>query len=338
MNRTEYIQRFTNTNKRYEDKYLPKVQKALMPVGLVPALHRGGINAGISFLHVTIHNPQLSKVIEDLYLEVGLRYARMNYTRMNDEVRTGKTGIVKLKEFNYQRWTGKYSGNEKQIHKEFNEVEDYNRNQLKNQFGDIPFIQLKRFGFNEAWTNFIKQYLQRFLIEKITFDVSTTTRDKLLEVLNQAVTEGWSVDRTVKEIEDLPFLKFQAARIVRTEVGRAANVGTKAQSETFPYEQMKEWISAHDKRVRGLNPDDHASHIGLDGTRINAGDLFKDPRNGDLLDHPGDPRASAESTINCRCTVAYTAKRDANGRLIPKRQTTSVIFPNQNISREIITV
>ncbi|RDJ93569.1 hypothetical protein B4Q13_21035, partial [Lacticaseibacillus rhamnosus] len=103
-------------------------------------------------------------------------------------------------------------------------------------------------------------------------------------------------------------------------------------------EQMKEWISAHDRRVRGVDPKDHASHIGLDGIRINAGDLFEDPRNGDLLDHPGDPKASAASTINCRCSVAYTAKRDDNGNLIPKRQTTTVIFPRQIINRPTITI
>jgi len=298
LNRTEYIQRFTSTNRRYEDKYLGKVHAVLVPVGFSHAIKSGGIHAGISFLHGTIHNPQLTKVIEQMYLEVGLRYARMNYSRVTEEINS-------LPKF-------------LKIHLSIN--------------------QEKRFGFNEAWTNFIKQYLQRFLIEKITFDVSTTTRDKLLSVLNQAVTEGWSIDRTVKEIDGLPFLKTQAARIVRTEVGRAANVGAKAQSETFPYEQMKEWISAHDRRVRGVDPKDHASHIGLDGTKINAGDLFKDPRNGDLLDHPGDPKASAESTINCRCSVAYTAKRDANGRLIPKRQSTTVIFPNQNVQRTIVTI
>jgi hypothetical protein len=284
LNRTEYIQRFSGINKRYEDKYLPKVNKALIPHGFLSAIESHGAHGGMAFLHQTVSNEKLKNVIEDLYLEVGLRYSRMNYTRMQEEK------------------------------------------------------QLKGFGFNEAWTNFIKQYLNRFLIEKITFKVSTTTRDELLAVLQQSITEGWSVDRTVKEIEDLPFLKYQAARIVRTEVGRAANVGSKAQSETFPYEQMKEWISAHDKRVRGVDPEDHASHKGLDGIRINSGDLFQDPRNGDLLDHPGDPRASAESTINCRCTIAYTAKRDANGRLIPKRQSTSVIFPLQNQRRQTVLI
>jgi len=252
-----------------------------MPAGLTSALHVGGLHAGISFLHQWVGNPSLSKVIEDMYLEVGLRFARMNYRDMTQEIKKG-------------------------------------------------------FGFNQLWTNFIKDYLHRFLLEKITYDVATTTRKNLLNILEESITEGWSIDETTNHIDD--FTQWKAAQIVRTEVGRAANVGTKAQSETFPYEQMKEWISAHDKRVRGVKPEDHASHIDLDGIRINAGDLFKDPRNGDFLDHPGDPKASAESTINCRCTVAYTAKRDANGRLIPKRQSTTVLFENQIRRPETFTI
>ncbi len=194
------------------------------------------------------------------------------------------------------------------------------------------------FGFNPTWTKFIVDYLNRFLIEKITFEVSRTTRDELLKVLNQAITEGWSIDETVKRIESLPFTKMQAARIVRTEVNRAANVGAKAQSSTFAFEQNKEWISAEDNRVRGLRPSDHANHVVLDGVTINEGDVFVDIRNGDRLEFPGDPRASAASTINCRCSVAYVAKRNAEGRLIPKRQTTTVIFPNQRVNRQIVTI
>jgi len=194
------------------------------------------------------------------------------------------------------------------------------------------------FGFNPTWTKFIVDYLNRFLIEKITFEVSRTTRDELLKVLNQAITEGWSVDETVKRIESLPFTAMQAARIVRTEVNRAANVGAKAQSSTFAFEQNKEWISAEDNRVRGLRPSDHANHVLLDGVTINEGDVFIDIRNGDRLEFPGDPRASAASTINCRCSVAYVAKRNAEGRLIPKRQTTTVIFPNQRVNRQTITI
>lgn len=198
--------------------------------------------------------------------------------------------------------------------------------------------ETKGFGNNPTWLRFILDYLNRFLIEQITFDVATTTRDKLLEVMSEAIKEGWSIDETVNRLQSLPFIESQAARIVRTEINRAANVGAKAHSATFAYQQLKEWISANDDRVRGTDPKDHASHVALDGERINEDDVFQDPRNGDLLEFPGDPRASAESTINCRCSIAYVAKRDDNGRLIPKRQTTTVIFPRQNIQRQTVLV
>jgi hypothetical protein len=168
------------------------------------------------------------------------------------------------------------------------------------------------------WQQFIDWYLHRFLIQQITFDVQRTTRDYLLKVLQQGIADGLGIKEMVKQIENLPFTRFQAARIVRTEVNRAANVGHKAQSTTFEYEQVKEWVARLDKRVRGRKVEDHASHIALNGTVINEDEFFIDPRNGDRLEFPGDPRASAESTINCRCRVVYTAKRDENGRLIRK--------------------
>ena len=55
-----------------------------------------------------------------------------------------------------------------------------------------------------------------------------------------------------------------------------------------------------------------------DGVTIDFDDLFTDPRNGDKLRHPGDPKASAGSVINCRCNMALKPKRDERGRLIPK--------------------
>jgi hypothetical protein len=100
----------------------------------------------------------------------------------------------------------------------------------------------------------------------------------------------------------------------------------------------KTWSSSEDKRVRGLNPKDHASHVDLNGTTIDFEDEFVDSVNGDRLIAPGDPNASAKSVINCRCLIKLTPKRDLNGRLIPKRKTTAVIFPGQIRRREFITI
>jgi hypothetical protein len=155
--------------------------------------------------------------------------------------------------------------------------------------------------------------------------------------LQQSISEGWEVDKTVRELRESGFSDFQAARIVRTEVNTAANVGVIAAGDTYEYQMQKEWISIHDRRTRGTNPKDHANHISLDGITIDFEDLFTDPRNGDRLRHPGDPKASAASIINCRCNMALIPKRDQRGRLIPKRKTTSVIYPNPTRQR-VVTI
>lgn len=199
-------------------------------------------------------------------------------------------------------------------------------------------VTQKGFGFNQVWADFILHYLQKFLTEKITFEIAQNTRDALLKAIAIMITEGLSVDGMIIKLEDWPYEQYQAARIVRTEVNRASNVGQKAQASTSQYQQMKEWISVHDSRTRGVNPKDHADHIGLDGTKINEDDKFTDPRNGDRLDFPGDPSGLPESTINCRCQSGYTLKRDANGNPIPKRRSTVVLYPGNNPKPHTITI
>ena len=62
---------------------------------------------------------------------------------------------------------------------------------------------------------------------------------------------------------------------------------------------------------------------------------FVDPRNGVRLMQPGDPKAQgmrmdkAATVINCRCTVALVAKRDANDRLIPKTGLIKPVEPEE---------
>lgn len=205
----------------------------------------------------------------------------------------------------------------------------------------VAQMEQKGFGFNYEWTQFIIDYLDKFLLDKITFEVASTTRDALLRAIASATAAGWSIDQTVDRLEDWPFERFQAARIVRTETNRAANVGSTAQAETSEYQQLKEWQSADDNRVRGnpVNGQKHkADHWVLDGIKIDAEDVFHDIRNGDQLRFPGDPKASAASVINCRCHASYTFKRDKDGNLIKKRRSTTVIYPGQRRNPETITI
>lgn len=287
---------FERINRRFEKKFFPKVQKAIKSKvsSLINVIRETGIDSGQRFISTDLTNIELSNTVKKLYLEVGLQYARREYRRQRQDIRT--IGFSKKKAM-----------------------------VLKTQ--SVP-METKGFGFNEQWVAFILQYLQQFLIEKITFRVAETTREKLLDVLQEGIAEGWSIDEMVKRLEDLPFTRFQAARITRTEINRAANVGTMAGVDTSEYEMNKEWIAAHDKRTRGNPYDgqkDHADHWNLDAQVVDFNGKFKDPRNGDELEFPGDPKASAASTINCRCSVAPIPKRDENGFLVPKPQPAVVI-------------
>lgn len=294
MTRASIISEYARVNRQFEKLYFPKVRKAIRykKNQTLNHLRSGGIQSAIHFLNTDLGNERLTNIVEDLYKQVGLRHARLNYSRMLSEV--GKKSSAQPTE-------------------------------------------LKGFGFNQIWTNFIINYFRQFLLEKITYNVAATTRDALLGILSIATVQGWSIDQTIDKVEGWDE-RYQAARVVRTETNRAANVGAKANSETFAYEQMKEWVSAHDNRVRGKKPKEHANHVKLDGTKIDADDSFHDSVNGDLLDFPGDIKASAASTINCRCLAVYTAKRDKDGNLIPKRRSTSVIFPGQIRRPEPIVV
>jgi hypothetical protein len=244
---------------------------------LISVIQENGIQAGYNHLSQQVDSGGLGKVIEEMYLTVGKRFARVQWTELQRQKRLAKKSVT------------------------------------------VFSLQTKGFGFNQEWVDFIKNYLFRFLLEKIVYRVSETTRNSLLDVLNKAIENGWGISETVGELDDLPLSRTQAARIVRTEITRAANTGAMAAGSTFEFEQVKEWIAANDMRTRGTDPEDHASHRGLDGQIVDYEQHFIDPRNGDKLMFPGDPEAKAESTINCRCSVAVVAKLDQRGRLIPKK-------------------
>lgn len=172
---------------------------------------------------------------------------------------------------------------------------------------EMRLIKEKRasFGTNEELTHAIIDYLQRFLLEKSVNPISQTTKDWILRMISNGVQEGLGADEIAREIEGSDFLRYQALRIVRTETVRATNVGAMKAAEASPFEVQKEWISAHDNRVRH-------SHRLVDGQVVEFNNRFS---NG--LMQPGDPMGEAAETINCRCAVAFIPKRE-NGRLVRK--------------------
>jgi hypothetical protein len=310
LNRTQHIQETSILNRRFEKKYYHRVQRAIRAEieAIQKTVWNEGVNAGISQATQLMTITRLPKIVQALYMEVGLRYARRTWRDLQEQKRLARNGVANADRANRKRRDFPAFLT---THKEGQSSDGHS--------GNRSTFQTKGFGFNAVWVEEIRKHLFRFLLEKITFQVSNYTREVILNVLNKSIEEGWGVEKTVRQLNDLPLSRTQAARIVRTEVTRAANTGAMAAGSTFQYEQSKEWIAANDARTRGRNPEDHASHVLLDGVTIDYEDEFTDKRNGDKLRYPGDPKASAASTINCRCSIAVVAKIDEKGRLIPKR-------------------
>jgi hypothetical protein len=178
------------------------------------------------------------------------------------------------------------------------------------------------FGFNAQWT---KEILEFLMIKGFTLvsGITQTTKKRLIDIANAGVQEGLSVDDIVKLVLDdkeLEYSNMRARRIVRTEVMRGSNIGAMKGAEAHGFQVDKQWISARDSRTRRI-PEDEFDHVELDGVVVPFDQPFtSEGKKGEAVVamQPGDITAPAGFTINCRCTVGFIPKRDANGRLIMK--------------------
>lgn len=178
------------------------------------------------------------------------------------------------------------------------------------------------FGFNAQWTKEILEFLmaQGFVLVS---NITQTTKKRLIEIATNGVQEGLSVDQITKLILDdkeLEYSNMRARRIVRTEVMRGSNIGAMKGAEAHGFYVDKQWISARDSRTRRI-PDDEFDHVELDGVIVPFDQPFTSTgKKGEAVVamQPGDISAPPGFTINCRCTVGFIPKRDANGRLIMK--------------------
>lgn len=184
-------------------------------------------------------------------------------------------------------------------------------NQALGELRRLPKVQKKRtsFGYNEEWTRAILNYFSQHLFDKVVLPISNTTRDYIMATISKGIDEGWSIKQIVDQIERQDYLDGRVRRIVRTEANRAINYGNELAMDKFEYKVQKRWVAVHDNRTR------HA-HLTADGQMVNSDDNYN--VGGEQLEFPGDPNGSPENTINCRCFSEVVAKRDDNGRLIPK--------------------
>lgn len=190
-------------------------------------------------------------------------------------------------------------------------------------FGKKTYYEIRRsarkkiekagFGLSEEWLNAIIAFFRDEYFALIQ-QISDTTKDQIFRVLSKAAEEGLSNDDIVKQLIAPEINAARARLIARTELGKGAFFGRKLAADDSEWEVEKEWVSAHDHRTRH-------SHRAVDGDVVDVNGKFAvaTPKGGtDYMEGPGDPTSSAANICNCRCSSATRAKRDENGRLIPK--------------------
>lgn len=90
---------------------------------------------------------------------------------------------------------------------------------------------------------------------------------------------------------------YRTERIVRTEVGRAANWGSITGVRSVGVNQNKHWVSAYAANSRPEHMTDQM---------VDIDEMFD--IGGEDMDYPLDPSGSAANTVNCKCCLVYSNK------------------------------
>lgn len=201
------------------------------------------------------------------------------------------------------------------------------------------------FGRNERWIAEVQRYLRLHMLSFVQ-DISDTMRQDILNLLERAVKEGWSIEETVRQMlaqhvvqpgNEFSFTEARARAIARTEIVRAANVGHSVAAADLPYEVEKKWSAADDFRTR-------PAHHKVNKQTRDEHEPFKVPNfkgkkflgTYTYMQYPGDATAPPEQTIHCRCRVLYVPKRDSQGNLIMRKPNQARVVPMRRVPQQQI--
>lgn len=196
------------------------------------------------------------------------------------------------------------------------------------------------FGFNEEFIRDILAFFNQFLLNQAVLPISETTKNQILQIISEGVQKGWGADKIADALQSPELMMWRARLIVRTESNKAMNYGQRLGESKSEWESTKTWIAANDHRTRH-------SHRLVDDLTLNFSERFMVPiyKGGkvqiqvgvDLMTGPGDVHAHAANICNCRCTLAFAAKRDENGRLIRKPSVSPIFVKAAELNDDEMT-
>jgi len=173
-------------------------------------------------------------------------------------------------------------------------------------------------GFNERIVQLMQQYYGIDLLNDSNL-MTAYSRQVIMKVLADAAQTGASFDDIVKQLLKHPeFNAMRARRIARTETVTYANGAAMIYAQNSGNEMEKIWIAVRDNRtshdhnqVNGqTKPIDEAFSL------VNAKYGEINMMQPGVRSQPNGLNVPALEVVNCRCTVAFRAKRDRNGRII----------------------
>lgn len=161
--------------------------------------------------------------------------------------------------------------------------------------------------YNSVFQTKLTQYLndtKKEAIRKITNTTQEALRKVINDVLDQADTEGWGIDKITSNLykqakQNLIGNGYARSRaIAQTEVISASNKASEFAAQSTGYEYLKFWSTSGLPNIRPTHIEAEQYSNQRDGLKPN--ETFP---NGLL--YPGDPNGSAEEIINCRCTIMH---------------------------------
>lgn len=157
-------------------------------------------------------------------------------------------------------------------------------------------------GYNE----FIREYLNRNLMNKSVIPITETERKIMLQVIANGVDEGLGVNKIAAKLKELKLGTARSRLIVRTETGRAMNTGAMFAAAKSNVIVNKIWNSAQQDRTRRI-PRDKTDHLRMNGITVRFDEWFFVPgiEGIDMMQHPCDSNGSAANVCNCRCAVSF---------------------------------
>ena len=193
--------------------------------------------------------------------------------------------------------------------------------QIKEMFVDIYTTlgkpQFKRSQkFEIDFETIIRQWLGENAGLKIV-SVHQTLIESIIKVIAQGYEDNISVADITRNLQrQFGWYKYQALRIARTETTTATNYATVLASQNSEWVQVKKWISVQDARTR-RPPHSIYDHLDMNGQTVEEDAAFF--VGGESIMFPGDPKAKAGNTINCRCKVVFLLAEDEDGLPIRKK-------------------